>query len=505
MNAATSRLWLAIRFFDLSLTAQKIDGVGETPAVVTEKKRVVYIDPLADEAGAELGMNVTTAQLLCGCDVIERNRIKEADSLQELSEQLYQFSPHITRYCSTGAAQSGLLLEISSCLKLFGGLKSLSEKITTFLESTPYGFDIGLAHSAQAAWYLSFAFYEITGCETKADFIDRINQLPIELFFDYPKVTEALAKTGFKTFGDLAIQIEGKTISSFKKRLGHTFTDILCEIYDIDQNFLQSSLFEKPRENYTPEEWFNQEIQFEYPVTIVDQLKPAIESLLQQLCEYLRKRQHQCQYLEWRISDIYKQKKSIQVNSDAPQSHWQLLYDLSLIQFDNQELPFEVDTILLECRRTSPLQHQSLVLDFDQNKRRKKSVQDYAVIIAKLKARLGDAAVYKLSYKDSGIPEFTNATVPLSEKSNQELPDVHSDALRPAWLFEKPEPIEERGGRLYWRGYITPNVGPERIIGNWWTDKVARDYYLATRHDNLPLWIYLDLYTKHWYVHGVFA
>lgn len=505
MNAPYKRLWLAIRFFDLPLTALKMEGIDETPVVVVEKKRVVYVNPLAEEAGADLGMDMTTAQLLCGSEIVERNRRKEEDSLHELSEQLYQFSPHITRYCSSGAAQSGLLLEISSCLKLFGGLKAFCDKINLFLEQTPYGFDFGLAHSAKAAWYLSFTYYEITGDETKQDFIERLNRLPIELFFDYPKAAEALSKTGFSTFGDLAIQIAGKSISSFKKRLGQEFTDVLCEIYDIDQDFLQSSLFEKPRENYKPDEWFEEEYQFEFPVTIVDQLKPAIENLLQQLSDYLRKRQQQCQGIEWRISDIYKQKKSINVNSDTPQSHWQLLYDLTLIQLENQELPFEVDTIALECRNTTPILHRSLILDFDQSKRKNKSVQDYAVVIAKLKTRLGDAAVYKLSYKDNCIPELSNSIISLAERCNQDIPDVHLSALRPTWLLPEPEPIEERDRRLYWDGYLTPHVGPERIVSHWWKEKIARDYYLAIRHDNLRVWIFHDLYTKKWFVHGVFS
>lgn len=505
MNAQVSRLWLALRFFDLPLTALMINGLNEKPVVVVEKKRVVYVNPPAEEAGAELGMDMTTAQLLCGCEVVERDQEKEAQALHDLSEQLYQFSPHITRHCSSGAAQSGLILEIASCLKLFGGLKSFCARVIQHIEQTPHGCELGLAHSAKAAWYLSFTFYEIQGYETKADFVERLNRLPVELFFDYPKATEALSKTGFRIFGDLAIQIAGRSISSFRKRLGQEFTELLCEIYDIDQDFQQSSLFSKPRENYSPDEWFEEEYPFEFPVTLVDQLKPAIESLLQQLSDYLRKRQQQCQRIEWRIADIYKQKKSFHVNSDTPQSHWQLLYDLSLIQFENSELPFEVDTITLECRHATVVQHQSLVLDFDQSRRRNKSIQDYAVAIAKLKTRLGEASVYKLSYRDSTIPELTNGMIPLAERCNQDLPDIHRMALRPTWLLPIPELVEQRDGRLYWHGYLTPQIGPERIVTNWWKEKVARDYYLAVRHDNYRLWIFQDRYTKEWYVQGVFS
>lgn len=504
MSASSSRLWLAIRFSDLSLSALKLDGSAEKPIVVIQKKRVIFANALADAAGAQRDMDITTAQLLSGCEVVERDEEKEQAVLHELSGQFYHFSPYIDRYCSDGLVQSGLLLEISSCLKLFGGLKSFSERVFTHLAQTPYSFEYGLAHSAKAAWYLSFDSYAIAGDETKPLFIQRLNKLPIDLLLDYPKAVEALAKMGFKTFGDIARQIEGQSISSFKKRLGTTFTDILCDIYNIDQNFQQSSLFEKPRDIYRPVEWFEEEIQFDYPVTIVEQLKSAIEDLLQQLSYYLRKRQQQCQYIEWCISDIYKNKEFIKVNSDEPQSHWQLLYDLTLIQLDNKELPFEVDTIKLVCHHVMPLQHKSQVLDFDQNPRRK-TVRDYAITIAKLKARLGDSAVYKLGYRDSRVPEVTNAMVALADKCNQELPEIHFKALRPTWLLTKPELIEVKNNQLHWHGYLSVLVGPERVIGDWWEKPVARDYFLARRHDNLPVWIYFDLYSKQWYVHGVFA
>jgi protein ImuB len=504
VSALSSRLWLAIRFSDLPLTALKLDDSVEKPIVVIEKKRVIFANALAEEAGAKVGMDITTAQLLSGCEVVERDEAKEQSALSELSEQFYHFSPYIDRYRSDELAQSGLLLEISSCLKLFGGLNALSEIVFTHLAQTLYGFEYGLAHSAKAAWYLSFDHHEIVGNETKSLFIERLNTLSIDLLFDYPKAVDALSKTGFKTFGDLAKQIEGKSISSFKKRLGAAFTDVLCEIYDIDQNFQQSSLFEKPRDIYRPVEWFEEEIQFDYPVTNVEQLKPAFESLLQELSSYLRKRQQQCQYIEWCISDIYRKKEFVKVNSDEPQSYWQLLYDLSLIQFDNKELPFEVDTVKLTCHHVMPLQTKSQVLDFDQSRRRK-SVNDFAVTIAKIKARLGDSAVYKLGYRDSRVPEITNAMVALADRCNQELPDIHLKALRPTWLLTQPELIDVKGNRLYWHGYLTTLVGPERVIGEWWEKPVARDYFLAKRHDSLPVWIFFDLYDKQWYIHGVFA
>lgn len=504
MRAAGSRLWLAIRLPDLSITALQTEGWADRPVVVAQKKRVIFTNSAAAAAGARAGMDLTTAQLLSGCEVLERDKAKEQAVLSELSEQLYQFSPYIERYSSAALAQSALLLEVSSCLKLFGGLKALSEKLFTHLAAIPWGFVDGLGHTAAAAWYLSFERYEITGKEGRSLFIERLHQLPLDLWCDFPDALDALLKTGFKTFGDLATQIDGTSLASLKKRLGAEFTEQLCAVYDIDHSFQQKPLFERPRELYRPREWFEEEIQFDYPVKEVTQLQPAMETLLRTLSRYLLQHQQQCQTIEWCMTDIYRHRETVYVHSDETQSQWQLFYDLSLIQFDNRQLSFEVDTLRLTCQQLLPLQAQSRTLHFEQGRARR-SLQDFTVTIAKLKARLGEGAVYKIGYRDSRVPELSQAMLGLAEKSQQQLPAIHARALRPAWLFTQPEPIEERGGRLHWHGYLTPLAGPERMIGEWWEQRVARDYFLARRHDNLMVWIYWDLYHKAWYVHGVFA
>src|SRR5690606_30200479 len=131
--------------------------------------------------------------------------------------------------------------------------------------------------------------------------------------------------------------------------------------------------------------------------------------------------------------------------------------------------------------------------------------QELSVTMAKLKARVGETAVHKVSYRDSPVPELSNLMIGLAEKSFQQLPAIHRNGLRPAWLFANPQIIENRQQGLYWHGYLTLMVGPERMVGNWWDEKVARDYFLARRRDNLAVWAYLDLYKRQWYVHGVFA
>ena len=72
MRSTSTHLWLAIRLPDLPLTAIKPD-VMTTPVVIADKKRVVFANPSAQHAGVQLDMDITTAQLLSGCEILERH------------------------------------------------------------------------------------------------------------------------------------------------------------------------------------------------------------------------------------------------------------------------------------------------------------------------------------------------------------------------------------------------------------------------------------------------
>jgi protein ImuB len=506
-----SRLWLALRFHTLPLEAINVnkklalDAHAEQAIVVTEMQRVIYANEPARAAGVTCAMDATTAQLLSNCVVHVRNKDKEAQVLSELSAQLYQFTPYLEIYNCEYHPHCGLLLEISSCLKLFSGVQFLTSKIFTHLQTTSYSFKYGLAHTAKGAWLLSFNHVDITGKETKTYFCERLKSLPIQLLYDFPSAVDTLEKTGFKTLGDLVQQIDERKISSIKNRFGVNFTEAICDIFAIEQNFQQSSLFIKPLPVYKPVEFFLENIQFDYPITQNDQLYYPVEHLLQNLSEYLRHRQLECQHIEWTLIDIYKNTFLLPVHSDSPESQWQLLYDLTLIQLDSRELPFEVDSLTLTCRHTSPIQNRNQLLAFDHHRKSRTSSHSFSITIAKLKARLGDTAIFKISYCDALLPESSSLKIPLHENANQHLPNIHKKALRPTWLLPTPELIEERKQGLYWRGKLTLLVGPERIRANWWGKPVARDYFVAQRHDHVRLWIFLDLHQKTWHVHGIFA
>ena len=503
----STRLWLALRLPDLPANALADELasalIDEQALAIVEKRRVVWASPAASAQGVMQGMDASTAQLMTGCIHRERKPAAEQRLLAALAAELYAFTPYIETYASTLVPQAGLLLEISSCLMLFGGVQRLTAQIQAFFAAKQLAVNSGLAHSAKAAWLLSFHDDKIQGRETKAVFISRLKQLPIQLLHDYPTQVAALEKTGFITFADIARQIEAQTISSIKKRFGHEFAQLLSDIFGIDQDFQQASLFEKPVVMYKPREFFSAEIQFEYPIHQIDQLQKPIENLLQQLTVFLRKRQWETHQIEWVLADIYHNRDVVPIYADTAQNHWQLFFDLTLIQLENRDLLFEVDRLALSCRHIQPMQAQSQLLAFDSHP--KPQGHSFTTTAAKLKARLGDACIYKLSYRDTYIPEESNQRIALNQVCNQHLPDRHLASLRPTWLFDVPIEIQERQQGLYWRGYLTLLCGPERLQGNWWNSPSARDYFLAQRNDDVRLWVFRDLHKKQWYVQGIYG
>lgn len=497
------RLWLALRFPHWVWQAQGFSLENEQQALVAEKHKILWASPKALSLGVCLGMATSHAEALIHCPAVGRNIQQEQLQLKKLAEIAYQLTPHIQPYQCPATAQAGLWLEVSSCLRLFGGINAFINRLHSVFTPTAMQYEIGQAQSGYGAWLLSFLACPISADMRPAVFNQRLHTVPIEWLGAYPKAVDMLVKSGFKTLGDILAQLKTQSISSFRKRLGAEFALMLSELFAIEHNLQQSALFTAPLNYYQPEEIFQQQLQFDYPISNSDLLHTPIEHLLKQLEVYLRQRQLQTHSINWRLGDIYQRNIELKVYADQPQSTRALLYELTLIQLEAQQLAFEVDNLRLSCHHTVAAQKYTAGLNFTAAKPQH-SPQGFTLTAAKLKARLGDDALVKLSYQDSYLPEESNQTIALNKKSTQVLPDCHFQALRPSWLLNPPEIINSRRG-LFWHGRLILLAGPERVHGLWWHTPTARDYFLAQRQDCIRLWVFCDLHTQQWFVQGVFG
>lgn len=166
--------------------------------------------------------------------------------------------------------------------------------------------------------------------------------------------------------------------------------------------------------------------------------------------------------------------------------------------------------------------------------------EELAALISRLSGRLGADAVRTLRTQPDPRPEFEVVSesvlgkdpalirqVVLDEKLGKLTePRQASDLLvgeesiglrivsRPLRLLPVPIPIstgERRrnfptqllvAGRMF---QLRQFSAPERIQTAWWTDEPChRDYYQVTTHAGSRMWLYRDLHTSQWFLHGFF-
>jgi protein ImuB len=444
-------------------------------------------------------------------------------ALVSLCDQVYELTPHVQLHWSTQGLESGLLLEVSRSLYLFGGLDALLARLGAQLALAGWAreqYQLGWAHTASAAWLASYlpwceaSLVPLAALLPRADgsealrqwTLERLAPLPLQCLADFPQAVLALGQMGFVCLGDIWRQVQAQGLRSLGKRLGPDFARYLSELLAVDGQLQQASLFTPPPPLYQPAETFVERLELDYPLDQLPLLQPFLEQLLQRLGRYLQQRQLQCQSVDWHLLSIAGERQRVQVFCDTPQQQVQdLLYELSLIQLERQPLAFAVDQLELHCPHTMPLQAQTLSLGFTaKGGQQLVHSRDFAITSARLKARLGEAALYKLSYVDDQLPELSNQQIPLDQTSSG-MPDTQMQALRPRWLLAQPQVIEERKSGLFWRGLLQLRAGPERIHAHWWDKPSARDYFLAQRDDGVRLWVYHDLRQKAWYVQGVFG
>jgi protein ImuB len=137
-----------------------------------------------------------------------------------------------------------------------------------------------------------------------------------------------------------------------------------------------------------------------------------------------------------------------------------------------------------------------------------------AALVARLSSRLGPDAVVRPVAQADSLPERAYRYEPLvgrpkGRASAGRLPA--SVNHRPLRLFAPPVLVEVEGegvpAAFRWRGRqaVARWWGPERIETGWWRrGGVRRDYYRAETPDGRRFWLFRDLTSGAWFLHGSF-
>ncbi|MBN8432286.1 DNA polymerase Y family protein [Microbulbifer salipaludis] len=500
-------LWLCIQLPKLPLEALvRAHRAGDdAPLAVTQNSLIIEANNAAYTHNIEPGLSIATACAYCAeLQLLDRDREREEQLLQHLAQWAYSFTPVVSpRSAESEKNQPDsnfacLYLEISGSLKAHRGLAPLLQQLGKELHKMRISHSMGLGHSPSAAHLLSQLpehrqwLAETRSAPTPQQWRQWISFAPSKFLDCSHTAITKLYACGIKRVS----QLLAIPLSEVGGRFGHSFIDYLARLNGTRPDPIPS--FEPPAE-------FDSELFFPSPLDNSEQLLFPAGRLVRELCRQLQRRQLYSQRLCWTLDYGSRGSQQVTVDISQPLLDPQRLIALTKLQFERVTLKEPVQALALKCQQLQAIESHSLREDFfDEGSKQHESYQ----LIDKLKARLGHQALSAVTLKESYLPEqaWQNAdSLTLHSKARgHQLTPVH--APRPNWLLSRPDRIQQRDHKLFYDGELRLLQGPERIDGYWWQHhRHARDYYIARGEQGSLYWVFQDLTSEHWFLHGVYS
>lgn len=434
------------------------------------QQRVLRLNALAQTAGVQRGMPISTARAIYPrLRSLPREEGRERDTLESLAVWAIQFSPRISV-----SGSDALLIEIGGSLRLFGGIDALRITMQEAIQTLGYSANMGIAPCPRGAEVLALA--QILEPAREQTQLERLlRPLPLDCLAWDARIQQRLDAVGVSCIGQcLALPRDG-----FRRRYG------AAHLRDLDRLVGRTP---DPRRLFTPPPTFHRSLDVSGDIVNTNHLIPGFEHLFGLLQTELRGRD--CGVMRLRIALHHTRQSPTQFEiglqrpgNDA--QHW-----LSLLHEHLQRC------VVAEPVRRISVQAQ----DFSEPGQPQQSLwqeQTQAqrqAILERLAARLGPSALYSLQSVATHHPESAFLRV----KPDQGHADVQDRRARPIWLLANPQPIDVSRLQLCSR--------LERLESGWWAQDCQRDYYRARDPLNRYLWVFRDhRHPSQWFVHGFFA
>lgn len=435
------------------------------------QRRVLQaVNPAARALGLRPGQSLTAAQTLAsGFATADYDNAQLERCQQFLAAWAYGFSAQVSLHYPRC-----LLLEVQSSLGLFGPWPRLEARLRSELRELGFAHRITAAPNPAAARVLANARDGLAVFDT-AQLRPLLRSLPVERAGLPAETANALARMGLRQLQ----QVMDLPRSSLARR----FPEQL--LVQLDRLLGQRAM---ALDFYTPPDVFDVRLELNFEVESHQALLFPLRRLTADLAAWLAGRDCGVQrfvlYLQHRaLPDSQVPVGLLSAERDAG-----MLFELSRGRLENLQLAAPVLAVRLLADQVPAFtpQHQPLF-----NERPQQS-QPWEQLRERLRARLGDAAVYELQHRADHRPERSWSQAPVAAPSPASAP-------RPGWLLAVPEPWPQAALEVL--------AGPERIESGWWDgDDVRRDYYVVRTPAGQRGWAYREAGRDGpWQVQGWFA
>lgn len=524
-------LWLALNFYQLPLDvfllekqpddnplADNQSTNNQCEFAVVENGQLAYCSQAAMIKGLEPAMKVSTAYALSSVlKIKQRSMVLEKNTLIQLATIAYEFSSQVCIY-----NQNTILLEVEASCRLFTHLSFLLKKLVMRLASLPIRLSTALSDTVKSAYLLSI--YQRTNLdelvllscsESIANIIKisrlRLTSVPVDYLTNdlsgelicNPK---KIKKMGIKTIGELN-QLPAAAVG---RRFGKLFLNYLyCLNGEIDD---PQVLFELP-------EKLSIQRCFVDGLDTVEQILFPARVMLEHLSGFLKLRRVMAVNIVWRFTCFNGDNLFFELALSSEVQNTEQLMMLTRLKLQTFVVQEKIEMLFLQVNEFSILKEKQKTLgcpgfEFMDDHNVKDYSDDICDLMDKLNIRLGDKGCSVISISDEYLPEKLSSPVQWLNNQSTEHFNLDLMAQQPLWLLEDAKEIYcvllPNVCQLNYRGLLSVISKQERIESGWWEvgsagdNTTKRDYYIAQHVSGIHYWIYCDLNSKKWYVHGVF-
>lgn len=474
---------------------------------VSQRRVVMACSESASRAGVAPGMTLAHARALVkGAEphVEAHDGIADHHAMVRLAMWAHRFSPLVAP-----DPPDGLMMDVTGCERVFRGERRLLRIAVAGLERLGIRARGAIAPTFGCAWAVA-RYGEGAGVIVADGKIrEAMEPLPIAALRIEDEVAGAMREIGIERVGELMAIDRAGVGARFGRQVLHRLDQAMGEAME---------MIEPVRPLLPP----TVERIFDGATTRTDAIERATVELIDELVPILEERGSGARVLRLELGRVDSVPVEMDVTLSRPSRDARHLWTLLRPSVERANLGFGVERVTLTAARTGRVHHTQ-----SEHWNEARSVcadgADTAALIDLLSNRLGRGRVMRMRVHESHVPERSFGLSPaldVAGSRRESAPPRHigwvMTGSRPACLLESPEPAEAIAmapdappSRLRWRGRewaIDAGVGPERIAPEWWRESVGtRDYYRVREAGGTWLWVYRDIATASWFVHGLWS
>lgn len=499
--------------------------------------------------GVRPGMPLVEAQsLVRGLRVAKHDPTADRHALLKCGEACERFSPRVA--LEDGDDPESLLLDISNLEHLWESEAELVRQVEKFFAQRGYLVRLAAGDTVGAAWAASHFPNKRAGSspsprkeekQTPNDECRMTNEKTIGSTFNIrhsslnlPVQSLRIAEETALVLRELGIETVGQLMALPREGLAARFGDEL--LLRLDQLTGAGREVIEPRRALAA---FEASYALEEPTADRAVLVYVLEQLVNQLAGQLAARDQGAVLLVCLLRCANAQTVSLRIGLLHPSANARQLLELIALHLEAAKLAGEVDRMELRAAVVGRLGERQGELFAD---RWPTDPHQLAVLVNRLSSRLGYDRVLRAKPRASPMPERAVRWVSVMDQrarreergarkklriSECDLAFNNPQSRIPPWcpnpksilpllLYPAPQSVEvvcvapDGPPQFVWleneRVAIVECVGPERIETLWWRgSSVRRDYYRAATESGTQLWMFRQLKTARWFVHGIFV